>query len=458
MRSRLFAPKDSAALSVFRALYGVLVTVSAVRFFAYGWIDELFVRPRFFFHYWGTEWLLPPRPDATTVYVAMAALGVLGVLVTLGLFTRVSLLVLVAVFVWLQALDVTNYLNHYVLVSLLGLAMACTPIGAAYSLDAWRASRETGRARLVGRQQHPAWCTYLLRLQVGVVYFHAGLAKLGSDWLLHAQPLNIWLTSRSSYPVLGSLFAEPATAYAFAWIGFLFDTTIVLWLSWRRTRLVAYVVLLVFHAMTSWLFPIGMFPLIMSVSALVFFDASWPRTVRMLPPREPPRTPRGATTPPRGHRPAIALGLAYALLMLLLPLRTHLYGGNVLWHEQGMRFSWRVMVREKNAAVTYLVREPASGRRWQVAPRDYLDARQEREFSTQPDLIAQLARRIAEDEKRRGRDVEVRVDAIASLNGRRPHRLIDPELDLARSADGLRAKPWILPAPGEAPPFLAPPR
>lgn len=455
--SALFERRDSAALAAFRALYGALVTVSAVRFFVYGWIDEFFVTPRFFFHYWGTAWLMPERPGASTVHVVMAALGVLGVLVTLGVCTRIALLALVLSFTWLQALDVTNYLNHYVLVSLLGLLMACMPIGEAYSVDAWWSSRKSARPSFVGQTTLPAWCTWLLRLQVGVVYFYAGLAKLGSDWLLHAQPLNIWLTSRTSYPVLGPLFAQPWVAFAFAWAGFLFDTSIVLWLSLRRTRPFAYVALLGFHAMTGWLFPIGMFPMIMSVAALIFFPADWPRSRRSLSSLAGPPTRSQLATARLSlrQRAGVALGVAYAIVQLLLPLRTHLYGGNVLWHEQGMRFSWRVMVREKNASVTYLVHEPATGRRWHVAPRDYLDARQEREFATQPDLIWQLAQRIATDERRRGRDVEVRVDAIASLNGRAPHRLIDPEVDLGKVADTLATKPWILPAPTEPPPWLA---
>lgn len=432
----------------------MLVTVSAVRFFVYGWLDDFFVRPRFFFHYWGTDWLLAARPQPSTVHAGMAALAVLGALVTVGFFTRTSLLLLVLIFTWLQALDVTNYLNHYVLVSLLGLLMACMPVGAAYSCDAWLASR--GPRSFVGRSTFPAWCTYLLRLQVGVVYFHAGLAKLGCDWLLHAQPVNIWLTSRASYPVLGPFFAEPLVAYAFAWIGFAFDTTIVVWLSWRRTRLAAYAVLLAFHAMTGWLFPIGMFPVIMSAAALVFFAPDWPRRVRLLP-AAPSRAPKASGTS-RWRVPCFVLGATYALVQLLLPLRTHLYGGNVLWHEQGMRFSWRVMVREKNASVTYLVSDPATARRWQVSPHDYLDARQEREFATQPDLILQLARRIAADELRRGRHVEVRVDAIASLNGRPPVRLIDPAVDLATVNDGLLPKAWIAPAPTASPPLLARPR
>jgi hypothetical protein len=145
------------------------------------------------------------------------------------------------------------------------------------------------------------------------------------------------------------------------------------------------------------------------------------------------------------------------LVQFLVPLRFALYGGNVRWHEQGMRFSWRVMVREKNGAVTFLVRSKVSGRIWQVSPERYLTRLQEREMSAQPDLILQLAQHIQRDFSTRGLGpVEVRVDAWASLNGRRMARLIDPEVDLTTVSDGLGRALWILPAPSEAPPPIRP--
>ncbi len=74
-------------------------------------------------------------------------------------------------------------------------------------------------------------------------------------------------------------------------------------------------------------------------------------------------------------------------------------------------------------------------------------------MSVQPDLILQLARRIAHDFEARGQGpVEVRADARVSLNGRTAALLVDPEVDLARVVDGLAPKPWILPAP-ESPPL-----
>jgi len=114
------------------------------------------------------------------------------------------------------------------------------------------------------------------------------------------------------------------------------------------------------------------------------------------------------------------------------------------------------MTREKNGSVTFVVRDPSDGREWHVPPRQYLTRIQEREMSVQPDLILQLAHHIARDFRAKGRNVEVRADALASLNGRPAVRLVNPEVDLARVADGLAPKWWIGDPPAGPPPHLRP--
>ena len=147
------------------------------------------------------------------------------------------------------------------------------------------------------------------------------------------------------------------------------------------------------------------------------------------------------------------MGAGYCALQLLLPLRFVAYGGDVLWHEQGMRFSWRVMVRAKGGNTTFLARNKRTGHTWHVSPGEYLTPLQESEMVSQPDLILQLSHHIRADLERRGLGpVEVRVDARASLNGRRSAPLIDPRVDLARVSDGIALQPWILPAPVSSPP------
>src|SRR6185295_19142266 len=118
---------------------------------------------------------------------------------------------------------------------------------------------------------------WILRFQVGVVYVFGGIAKLGSDWLIHGEPLRIWLAANAEMPVLGRLFSERWFAIGMSWAGMLFDLSIVPLLSWRRTRPYAYVVACLFHAMTALLFEIGMFPWIMTALATIFFHPSCPR-------------------------------------------------------------------------------------------------------------------------------------------------------------------------------------
>lgn len=442
LRERLAAPKPAHALVAFRVALGVLASVSAIRFLAYGWVEELFVKPSFYFTYWGFSWVRPlPAPWMHGLFVAMA---ILGACFAAGLFYRLSAVLLFVGFAYVQLIDVTNWLNHYYLVALLLLLASLMPLGRAASLDALISPNKRVDA-------FPAWCTYLLRFQVAVVYVNAGLAKATSDWLLHAQPLNIWLSSRTGTPLLGALFDERTTAFFFSWSGFLFDTTIVLFLLWRRTRAFAYVVVLAFHAMTWLLFPIGMFPFIMCTSALVFMSPDWP--ARFFSPRARSLSPISY----RVHPAFIALAALFCAVQVLAPLRAHLYGGNVLWHEQGMRFSWKVMVREKNGSITYLVESPRERRSWYVSPHKYLTDRQERELSSQPDLILQLAHHVRDDFRAQGHDdVVVRVEALVSLNGRPAAPMIDPAVDLARTSDGIGKASWILPEPAGPPIHLKP--
>ncbi|MEM9073224.1 MAG: HTTM domain-containing protein, partial [Myxococcota bacterium] len=430
-------PRDAASLAAFRVFFGLLGFFGALRFLVYGWIDQFFGEPSFFFSYWGLEFVpvLPPS-QLKVVFVVLAALSML---VALGLFYRVAIVLWLVVFSYVEALDVTNYLNHYYLLSVLGFWMCFMPLGRTYGLD----------GKFFGaRTTLPTWMITALRFQVGCVYFYAGIAKLTGDWLLHAQPLAIWLHARTDTPFVGSFFDQTWVAYAMSWGGFFFDTTIAGWLLWGRTRRYAYAVLVGFHVAVGYLFPIGLFPWIMIASATVFFPASWPRFGRA--------KKEDDARPVRTSRVLIAGLTVFALFQFLMPLRTFAYGGNVLWHEQGMRWSWRVLCREKNGSVSYRVQVDGRRREFQVPPSRYLTAQQEREMSSQPDLILQLAHHIAGDFRRRGYEgVEVRVDALVSLNGRRPARMIDPDADLARIEDGIGRADWILPAPTDSPPHFA---
>lgn len=442
---------DPAGLVAFRVLYGLLATFSAVRFVANGWVERFFGEPTFFFRFWGFEWV--PVPSVAGVYVLFAAMAVAGVCIALGHRYRLALVVHLVCFAWVELIDVTNYLNHYHLFMLLGLIALFLPLHRHASLDV--------RAGRVGElSRFPRHWARALQLQVGLVYVFAGLAKANSDWLIHAQPLNIWLSSRQDFPVLGPLFGHFEVALAFSWAGFLHDLLVPFLLLWRKTVWFAFAALCVFHFTTHLLFDIGLFPLIMTMAATTFLPPDWPRRLARLVRRD---ISRDAPLEDRGipnRRPwVLRLAVVFFAVQLLMPLRAHLYGGDVNWHEQGMRWSWRVMVREKNGSILYRVKVAGRDGELHVTPSRYLTAHQEREMSGQPDLILQLAHHIADDFRRRGhREVEVRVDAMVSHNGRPMAPLIDPDVDLVGVSDGLAKAHWILPRADVPPVRLRPAR
>ena len=414
-----------------RVAFGLLLTWNVLRYAWNGWIRDLYLTPTYRFPYFGFEWV-PGTASPTLIVAAFTAVGVLGIVLAHGRWHRPVLAVLLSAFVYLELLDATNYLNHYYLVSVLGLLLFFAPIG-----------RKRGEGIFgVADRGVPRWVVLALRVQLGIVYFYAGVAKLRPDWLMHGAPLSIWLPRHGEMPMVGPLFQWPLVAMLMSWAGALFDLAAPFLLAWSRTRRYFYVVVVVFHGITAALFPIGLFPWLMMAMTTVFFPPDWLR--RRLK-REP------ATLEPCPSRPWFAYAAALLLLAgTLVPLRRFAVPGRSDWHEQGFRFSWNVMVMEKIGVTEFRV----LGERGVtvVHPREELTPFQLRIFATQPDLILAYAKHLEERWQHDGKAVRaVYADAWVSLNGRERARLIDPDVNLLEIDDGFSSRPWVLPAPTDPP-------
>ncbi|GAA3997929.1 HTTM domain-containing protein [Hymenobacter fastidiosus] len=432
----------AAPLATFRLAFGLLVLASVVRFWAKGWIAELYLRPKFFFAYYGFEWVKPLGPYT---YGLFAVCGLCALLVAVGWWYRTAAAGLFLSFTYIELMDKSTYLNHYYFVSLAALLLLVLPAGRYFALDT---HRHPGR----WRNEVPRWTVDALRLLMGIVYVYAGLAKLNSDWLLQAMPLRIWLPAKNDLPLVGPLLSQVWVAYLFSWFGAFYDLTVPFFLLVRRTRPWAYAAVVVFHLLTAVLFPIGMFPYVMIVGALIFFPAAFHERLlaglrRLLQLR--PAQPRPAVPLVYGPRTRRLLGLGlgvFFLVQLLVPLRYLLYPQELFWTEEGYRFSWRVMLMEKMGQVQFKVVDGVTGRARLVNNYEHLSVLQEKMMSTQPDMLVQFARYLRDYYVRRGVAApQVYADAYVSLNGRLGKSFIDPTVDLARASDDLRPKPWILP-------------
>lgn len=427
----LFRPLDIASLAAFRIVFGALCVAMVGRYFAHGWIADFYLRPHVFFPYPGLEWIRPW--PGIGMYVHFAVIGVAAAALMLGLFTRLSAAVFCLGFTYAHLIDRTNYLNHYYLISLVALLLVAVPSGDAASLD-------VGLGRVQPRRTVPAWCVWLLRFQLGVVYFFAGFAKLDHDWLIAAQPMRIWLAGWADVPWVGPLLALGVTAHLFAFAGAAFDLSVPFLLLSRRTRPFAYVAVVAFHLATAILFPpIGLFPWLMMGLTPIFFSPSWPRRFfRSSAASQQAGWSTAAMPVIAGRRLLIgALGL-YALVQIAVPLRYLAYPGNVLWTEQGFRFAWRVMLMEKYGHAEFTAIDRDSGQRWRITPRDELTPLQSYMVTTQPDMLLSFGRWLGERSRKLGHpNIEIHADVQVSLNGR-PHRaLLDPSADLLAAGESV---------------------
>lgn len=434
---------EAAPLAVFRILFGLMMFASIVRFWSYGWIDTLYIQPRFFFSYYGFEWV---KPLGQYTYLLFIVCALASVMVALGCYYRTAIGIFFLSFTYIELMDKTTYLNHYYFISVLSLLMIWLPAHAYFSVDAWRKPRRAA-------QRIPRWTVDCLKLLLGIVYFYAGLAKLNSDWLLQAMPLSIWLPAHYDLPLLGTLLEQTWVHYAFSWGGMLYDLSIPFLLLWPRTRVVAFGLVVVFHLLTRVLFPIGMFPYIMIVSSLIFFDARWHHQVlawvaRLL--RISKATfdngKARVYSASRGHRIQRGIVAVLFIIQLLLPFRYLLYPGELFWSEEGYRFSWRVMLMEKAGYATFKVVDAKSGQRFYVDNTDFLTSFQEKQMATQPDFIVQYAHFLADHFTRQGHQhLQVFAESYVALNGRLSRPYVDPSVDLTQVKESFRPRTWLLP-------------
>lgn len=411
-----------------------------------GWIKILYIDPKFHFSYYGFELA---KPFGEWTYILFIVCLVCSACIALGYRYKLSMFLFFITFTYIELMDKTTYLNHYYFISILSFLMLFLPCNSEFSLDNFRTKTKSIKV--------PRWTIDVLKLLICIVYFYAGLAKINSDWLFKAMPLKIWLPSKYHLPLIGELVMHKNWFhYVMSWGGMLYDLVIPFLLLYKRTRLIAFLLVVFFHVFTSILFPIGMFPFIMIGSALIFFDLSFhkklihsikwiikPVNIKLISSK---KTTFNSSQPKKTKSFTLIVVIVFFIIQLLLPFRYALYPGELFWTEEGYRFSWRVMLVEKMGYANFKIVNGDNKNFFYVDNKDFLTSFQEKQMSFQPDFILEYAHFLGDHFKSQGhKNIEVYVDCFVALNGRKSRRLIDNTVNLYAQNESFKTKDWILP-------------
>ncbi|MGY6647682.1 HTTM domain-containing protein [Wenyingzhuangia sp. IMCC45574] len=430
----------AATLAAFRILFGVLMLFSLIRFIAMGWVEKFYILPNFHFTYYGFSWV-KSLGNYTYGLFALAITACVGIII--GYRYRLSMLLFFLSFTYIELIDKTTYLNHYYFISVLSFLLCFLPLHSSFSIDAKKKGKEY--------KYVSSWTVDSIKFLLGIVYFFAGLAKLNSDWLLRAQPLKIWLSTKTYLPIVGNLMNDTWFHYTMSWSGALYDLTIPFFLWYKKTRPFAFVAVVVFHVFTRILFNIGMFPYIMICATLIFFDGSLhEKFIYALKKVFKINGLSGSNVSEmyavKKQKIILFIISLFIVFQLILPFRNLCYPGELFWHEQGFRFSWRVMLMEKAGYTTFTVKDSVSGKYFHVKNSDFLTSFQIKQMSFQPDFILEYAHYLGDHFKSQGhQNIQVFAESYVALNGRLNQLLIDPKVDLYKEEEGFHNKTWILP-------------
>nr|XP_055183102.1 vitamin K-dependent gamma-carboxylase isoform X3 [Nyctereutes procyonoides] len=309
----------------------------------------------------------------------------------------------------------------------------------------------------------PLWNYTMLRGQIFIVYFIAGVKKLDADWVEGYSMEYLsrhWLFS----PFKLVLSEEMTSLLVVHWCGLLLDLSAGFLLFFDASRSIGLLFVSYFHCMNSQLFSIGMFPYVMLASSPLFCSPEWPRKLvsrfperlqELLPLRAAPQPSmscvykrsraKGGQKPGLRHRLGAAFTLLYLLEQLFLPYSHFLTQGYNNWTNGLYGYSWDMMVHSRShqhVKITY--RDGRTGELGYLNPGVFT---QSRRWKDHADMLKQYATCLSHLlPKYNVTEPQIYFDIWVSINDRFQQRIFDPRVDIVQAAwSPFQRTPWLQP-------------
>ncbi|XP_030845915.1 vitamin K-dependent gamma-carboxylase [Strongylocentrotus purpuratus] len=462
------SPRDPASMGVWRMLFGFIMIIDipqerGMAYADYRWGDANECRFPLF------NGLTPLPVDWMYLVYLVMYLGAVGIF--LGAFYRLSCLLFCIPYWYIFFLDKTTWNNHSYLYGLISLQLIFMDGNRFWSVDGWLNPK-------IRNANVPLWNIAIIRLQIFVVYFYAGLKKLDADWI--GGYSMEYLSKHWIFEPFRLLLTDEQIDYFMVHLGGLFlDLSAGFLLFFDSTRLFGTFFCSSFHIMNSQIFSIGMFPYAMLASTTVFFSASWPRTFcSILPsclknnipsvsfsntvqpsakciyaPSKENKKKSDAfsskkaknTTATWGHHTAVIGFILYVSIQLFLPYSHFITKGYNNWTNGLYGYSWDMMIHSwhtQHVKVKYI--DGKTGAEGYLSPDYWTESNR---WASHSDMTKQYATCIGHHlEEMVLSEPQLYMDVWKSMNGRFQQRMFNPTVDLIRAEwSPFSATPWLMP-------------
>jgi hypothetical protein len=207
---------------------------------------------------------IPALPSWAAWWVAIALVAS-GLAVAVGLKARRAAVVFALATGFVALSDRLAAFSVSKLAPVLAIAIALSPCGSRFSVDAWRARRQRPRPKLP--RYAVSGSVRFIQVLLPVIYSASGIAKARGDWLSHSHVL--WTHLHDTYQTAVTVALAnllPAAAWTLLQgVTLTFETFAPLWFGHPRFRTAAMVVGASMHAMIGLMFgPVRYFAMLMT--------------------------------------------------------------------------------------------------------------------------------------------------------------------------------------------------
>ncbi|XP_076019621.1 vitamin K-dependent gamma-carboxylase [Genypterus blacodes] len=459
-------PTDPASLGIFRCLFGMLMAIDITQERGLSHLDYKFLDGAPVCRFPLFNFLQPLPLDWMYLVYLVMFLGAVGIM--LGCLYRLSCLMFISTYWYIFFLDKTAWNNHSYLYGLIGFQLTLMDGNRYWSLD--------GLRRPVIRNAHvPLWNYTILRTQIFIVYFIAGIKKLDADWVegySMSYLAHHWLFD----PFKAILPVELVSLLVVHGGGLILDLTAGYLLFFDATRPFAIFFVSYFHCMNSQLFSIGMFAYTMLATSPLFCYPDWPRRFfarfptflrAVLPLTAPDPQPSVSCVYPEAktasterqetpavtkpsklrlkHKLAAIFTIIYVAEQLFLPYSHFITQGYNNWTNGLYGYSWDMMVHSRShqhVKMTY--KDGKTGDIGYLNPGVFTHSRRWKDHG---DMLKQYATCLSLLLPRYNiSEPEIYFDIWVSINERFQQRIFDPRVDIVKADwSPFRPNSWLMP-------------
>jgi len=427
IKPQLFALTNGSFLAMFRILFGLSMAYNELYYIKARLVDDGFFAPSLLFPYTGFEFIKPM--SQSNMHSLILLMLLCDILIALGLFFRAACVTFSIGTFYILMLDKGIYNNHIYMFSLVALILAFTNAHNQYSIKSLFTKAKTNLV--------PVWNVWLLRFQVIVVYFFGGIAKLNYDWIINQEPTKSYLqTSGITNQMLVSFFTYG---------GIIFDLGIGFALLFKRTRLAAFILVILFNITNHNLFnDIGVFPFVMLATSILFFNPEdfsiFNKKVIEQDKKKKKETTieeqknnvvAKSNTPLFENFAMLAISI-FVAFQILFPLRFLLYTNDPNWTGENNYFAWHMKSQVRDIKELNFYIEDSNKVKYPVKINTFINPMQILALSKDPRMLLPLGKfleNLAKEKKISTPKITAKFKV--SYNNKPAQYLVDTNINLA---------------------------